>query len=73
MGMKENIFLQRRRKWRRKRGKYVEKENMFFAVEKKNREGKGRQCLEKEQHIKFQVVHKSDALFDFTKLPMCLR
>ena len=57
----------------KEKGENIWRIKQYFFGEKKNREGKGRQCLEKEQHIKFQVVHKSDALFDFTKLPMCLR
>ena len=32
-------------------GKYLEKKKYFFAEEKKNREGKGRKCLEKGKYL----------------------
>ena len=44
----------------------------IFLEEKKNREGKEGKMFGEGRSYKFQVDHKSDLLFDFTQLPMCL-
>ena len=44
----------------------------IFLEEKKNREGKEGKMFGEGRSYEFQVDHKSDLLFDFTQLPMCL-
>ena len=56
----------------KEKGENIWRKKQYLFVEKEKQGRKRKKMLEKEEHIKFQVVHKFDALFDFTQLTMCL-